>query len=140
MSLSSNSNKANYIGSNGGDSGRNRLQVHIMDDNQWLFVRRSFRMSPRELDVAKLVCSGLSNEDIASRLGIKIATVKTHLRNVYRRIRVQRKLDMLLTFLDQSAKYNSPASDIKLAVAKSKTTGKSGLKTDISGHNQISEY
>ncbi len=88
-----------------------RLPVHILDDKQWLFIRKSFRMSPRELIVAKFVCGGLSNEEIATQLGIKTATIKTHLRNIYRRIRVQRKLDMLLTFIDQVAKYKSTRSD-----------------------------
>lgn len=97
---------------------RDRPQVHILDDNQWLFIRRRFRMSPRELEVARLVCSGLSNGEIASRLKIKSTTVKTHLRNIYRRVRVQRKLDMFLKFLDHGARYggvgpnaSSPAVD-----------------------------
>jgi DNA-binding CsgD family transcriptional regulator len=116
---------------------RTRPQVHIMNDNQWLFVRKRFRMSPRELDVAKLVCTGFSNEEIASRMGIKVATVKTHLRNVYRRIRVQRKLDMLLTFLGEGAKYATSASDTIMTVVKTKTAIDSGLKTDISSQNHI---
>jgi DNA-binding CsgD family transcriptional regulator len=131
---------SNKIENTGGDSGsfvRNRPQVRIMNDNQWLFVRKSFRMSPREMDVAKLVCSGLSNEEIASRMGIKIATVKTHLRNVYRRIRVQRKLDMLLTFLDLGAKYANSASGINRAVVETTTAIDSGLKTDLGSQNHI---
>jgi DNA-binding CsgD family transcriptional regulator len=116
---------------------RTRPQVHIMNDNQWLFVRKRFRMSPRELDVAKMVCTGFSNEEIASRMGIKVATVKTHLRNVYRRIRVQRKLDMLLTFLDEGAKYATSASDTIMTVVKNKTAIDSGSKTDIGSQNHI---
>jgi DNA-binding CsgD family transcriptional regulator len=133
MSLSSKG--VDNIGNNG-DSGGGRPQVRIMDDSQWLFVRKSFRISPREMDVAKLVCSGFSNEEIASRLGIKITTVKTHLRNVYRRIRVQRKLDMLLMFLDHGSKYTNPASDA-MPVVKTKTVNKSGLITEIGGSGQV---
>jgi LuxR family maltose regulon positive regulatory protein len=36
----------------------------------------------RELDVLKLVSKGLSNQSIADRLYISLATVKTHLRNI----------------------------------------------------------
>jgi DNA-binding CsgD family transcriptional regulator len=82
-----------------------RPQVRILDDSQWLFIRKSFRMSPRELEIARLVCGGFNNDEIAIKLKIKSATVKTHLRNVYRRIHVQRKLDMLLKFLDQASKF-----------------------------------
>jgi DNA-binding CsgD family transcriptional regulator len=84
-----------------------RPQVRILDDSQWLFIRKSFRMSPRELEIARLVCGGFNNDEIAIKLKIKSATVKTHLRNVYRRIHVQRKLDMLLKFLDQVSKFSN---------------------------------
>ena len=119
---------------NNHDSSSNvRLPVHILDDNQWLFIRKSFRMSPRELIVAKFVCGGLSNGEIANRLGIKTATIKTHLRNIYRRIRVQRKLDMLLTFLEKGSKCANSASGITLPVVKSKDAG---MMTEIGGQNQ----
>jgi DNA-binding CsgD family transcriptional regulator len=135
--MSLHSNKIEKTDSDIANSIRTRPQVRIMNDNQWFFVRKSFRMSPREMDVAKLVCSGYSNDEIASRMGIKIATVKTHLRNVYRRIRVQRKLDMLLTFLDEGAKYANSASDTKMTVVKTKPAIESGLKTDIGNQNHI---
>ncbi|MBN2020370.1 MAG: helix-turn-helix transcriptional regulator [Sedimentisphaerales bacterium] len=90
---------------NPGDISYDRPQVRILDDAQWLFIRKYFRISPRELEVARYVCSGFSNEEIAAKLKIRSATVKTHLRNVYRRIHVQRKLDMLLKFLDQSSRH-----------------------------------
>jgi DNA-binding CsgD family transcriptional regulator len=113
---------------------RGRLPVRILDDNQWLFIRKSFRMSPRELIVAKFVCGGLSNEEIATQLGIKTATIKTHLRNIYRRTRVQRKLDMLLTFLDQSAKYSSTRSDVSVNAVNASAAREIGNKGNIAGH------
>lgn len=127
--------KNNSIDGDNGDFIRNRPLIRIMDDKQWHFVRKSFRMSPRELDVAKLVCSGLSNEEIAFQLDIKAATVKTHLRNVYRRIRVQRKLDMLLIFLEQGSKYIKSASDIKISADRNKISNDAGLRTEIGGQD-----
>jgi DNA-binding CsgD family transcriptional regulator len=130
------SNKSENAGNDSGDSLRNWPQMHIMDDSQWLFIRKSFRMSPRELDIAKLVCSGFSNDEIASRRGISIATVKTHLRNIYRRIRVQRKLDMLLTFLEKSSEYANLASNTTIAVVESKAASNSGL-SEIGGQEEV---
>jgi len=44
------------------------------------------QLSPRELDVAKLVAEGLTNAEIGARLHISPATVGRHLSNVYERL------------------------------------------------------
>jgi DNA-binding NarL/FixJ family response regulator len=83
-----------------------RPDIRLLDDKQWLFVQRRYRLSPRELQVAKHVCQGFANEEIAKSLRIRTGTVKTHLRNIYRRIHVTNKIGMLLTFLEIVAASN----------------------------------
>jgi DNA-binding NarL/FixJ family response regulator len=56
-------------------------------------------MSPRELQIAKLICQGFRNDDIAENLHITLGTVKTHIRNIYRRVQVESKIAMLLRFV-----------------------------------------
>jgi DNA-binding NarL/FixJ family response regulator len=46
-------------------------------------------LSPRELEVLRLVAKGLANKQIGRSLGISERTVKVHLGNVFRRIGVQ---------------------------------------------------
>ena len=45
-------------------------------------------LTPTELDVARLVASGLANKDVAERLFISAATVKTHLTHIYDKVGV----------------------------------------------------
>ncbi|MBN2457239.1 MAG: hypothetical protein JXB29_12005 [Sedimentisphaerales bacterium] len=63
-------------------------------------------MSPRELEVAKLVCQGLNNKEISKDLEIRSGTVKTHIRNIYRRIHVDSKIAMLLKFVDDARRLS----------------------------------
>jgi len=84
-----------------------RPDVTLLDEERWAYVQKRYHMSPRELQVAKLVCRGFSNGDIAGELKIKGGTAKTHLRNIYRRVRVKNKIAMLLKVVEQANKFSS---------------------------------
>lgn len=82
-------------------------RIALLKQVHWFYIQRRYQMSQRELQVAVLVCEGFSNGEIAKELKIKTGTVKTHLRNVYRRIRVNNKITMLLTVVDQATKFSA---------------------------------
>lgn len=46
------------------------------------------QLSTRELDVLRLIVDGLSNQEIADRLIISLATAKTHVRNILNKLAV----------------------------------------------------
>lgn len=48
-------------------------------------------ISKRELEVLKLMTTGLSNEEIAENLFISLNTVKTHCSNIYLKLEVKRR-------------------------------------------------
>jgi two-component system NarL family response regulator len=50
-------------------------------------------LSSRELDVLRLLTEGLENKQIAHALGISEATVKTHLKSLYRRLGVRSRAE-----------------------------------------------
>ena len=82
------------------DSLYERPEVIPINKEQWSYIRRRYGISARELEVAILVCSGFSNKEIASDLRIELGTVKTHLRNIYRRVQVKNKITLLLKFIN----------------------------------------
>ncbi len=49
-------------------------------------VAPALPLSPRELEVARLVASGMTNAEIGKQLHISPATVGRHLSNVYERL------------------------------------------------------
>jgi DNA-binding NarL/FixJ family response regulator len=46
------------------------------------------RLTPRQKDLLRLLAAGHTNAQIARRLGISEATVRTHLENIYGRLHV----------------------------------------------------
>lgn len=51
----------------------------------------SSALTPREREIAGLLESGLSNKDIARRLGIEVTTVKNHVHNLLEKLHVHRR-------------------------------------------------
>jgi len=76
------------------------LPKQLLDDRKWVYLRKRYGMTAREMQVARLVCCGLGNDYIAAELEIKHATVKTHIRNLYRKLWVHNKISMLLKFIE----------------------------------------
>jgi DNA-binding CsgD family transcriptional regulator len=54
-----------------------------------------YGITDREREIILKVVQGKSNADIASELFISLATVKTHLHNIYRKIDVDSRFDLL---------------------------------------------
>mgnify|MGYP004704219761 CR=1 FL=1 len=52
-------------------------------------------LSERETEVLKLVAQGYVNKEIAARLGIGIATVSTHIKNLYRKLAVHTRVQVV---------------------------------------------
>ena len=92
-----------------GDRGR-EYEIILLNKKEWLYVRKRYSLTPRECQIAELICQGLHNGNIAKFLRISPGTVKTHTRNIYRKARVKSKIAMLLRFVTEarevSVKYD----------------------------------
>lgn len=120
-----------------GDSVYKRPDVSLLDEKQWRYIQRRYRISPRELEVAKLVCMGFVNGNIAKELKVKPGTVKSHLKSIFGKTRTRNKITLLLRFMEdvneffgESSNTSSiPIVDIEKPTKKS-TTSDEKLKKD----------
>lgn len=52
-------------------------------------------LTRREREVGRLICEDLSNKEIATRMGIEVATVKNHVHNLLGKLHVHRRTDAM---------------------------------------------
>ena len=60
----------------------------------------SFNISPRENDVLKLLVKGRSYKEIAEKLFISLPTVKTHVSNIYQKMNINNKIELINLIAD----------------------------------------
>ena len=56
-------------------------------------------LSRRELEISRMVAAGLSNKDIARRLGISLGTIKSHVHNLLGKLSLQRRAEVMTRML-----------------------------------------
>src|SRR5262249_37892959 len=52
-------------------------------------------LTRRELEISRLIAAGLSNKDIARRLGISLGTTKSHVHNLLGKLSLQRRAEVM---------------------------------------------
>jgi two-component system nitrate/nitrite response regulator NarL len=58
-------------------------------------------LTPRELDVLRAAATGLRNKEIADRLHVSEGTVKIHLHNMYEKLAVKGRMQLILSARDR---------------------------------------
>ena len=72
-------------------------------------------LTPRERQIALLVCTGLSNKQIAQQLTVTEGTVKVHLHNVYEKLAIRNRTMLALLALKLGVTALSIESSLSLA-------------------------
>jgi DNA-binding CsgD family transcriptional regulator len=54
-----------------------------------------FEVSPREMDIAREICNGLSNKEISDKLFISLQTVKDHTHRIYIKTNVKSRVQLI---------------------------------------------
>ncbi|MFA7604896.1 MAG: response regulator transcription factor [Novosphingobium sp.] len=65
-------------------------------------------LTPRELEIAGLACSGLSNKLIARELGAGEGTVKIHLHNIFQKLRINNRTALAALYYQRGNGRPSP--------------------------------
>lgn len=66
---------------------------HSVMPSSWRAVPEPVALTPRQLDVLKLIADGHSNDEIAAQLGVRPNTVKFHIADIFRRLGVRNRIE-----------------------------------------------
>jgi DNA-binding NarL/FixJ family response regulator len=72
------------------------------------------RLTPRELELARLVALGESNKHISELLGISQQTVRNHVRSIFKKLSVRNRVQLTLRLskqLDEVGPDKAPAQE-----------------------------
>jgi len=116
---------------NPGDSVYKQPDVSLLDEKQWRYIQRRYHISPRELEVARLICKGFVNGDIADKLNVRPGTVKTHIKSIFGKTRARNKITLLLRFMEDVNEFFSespgtpsiPIVDVKKPAKQTPASG-----------------
>jgi two-component system nitrate/nitrite response regulator NarL len=66
-------------------------------------------LTRRQMEVARAAVSGLSNKELAQRLGVSEGTIKNHLHAIYERLQLEGRLALLLYLQEKYLQEKTPA-------------------------------
>jgi LuxR family transcriptional regulator, positive regulator of biofilm formation len=85
-------------------------------------------LSNREAEVAELVSKGLSNKEVANRLFVTEKTVKFHLTNIYKKMHVKSRAQLIVWCLPHMGFVEAQTNQQQI-----NTAGAQGNQTNIQG-------
>jgi len=56
---------------------------------------KKYEVSPRETDIVREICNGLSNKEISDKLFISLQTVKDHTHRIYIKTNVKSRVQLI---------------------------------------------
>jgi DNA-binding CsgD family transcriptional regulator len=80
--------------------------VMLINKEKWNYVRKSYGLTERQMQIIKLLFDGLDSDRIAQRLRIRYNTVKAHFGHIYKRAGVQNKAELIMQLFNIVQTYN----------------------------------
>jgi DNA-binding CsgD family transcriptional regulator len=94
-------------------SGQRSLVVEVRPGSLTDQVRSNWgALTPRQKEVVLLICEGYTNKQIADKLYISIATVKTHIRRIFAKFNLHSKAELRLLLSIKREESSPPFSKL----------------------------
>lgn len=85
------------------DSIKEKIETHkaqiISEDDVYASFVKKYTLTNRELEICKYIIKGASNEEIAQEAAIKMTTVKYHVSNIFKKLNVKNRTEILALYI-----------------------------------------
>ena len=71
----------------------------MFSSKQWNYIQKGFHLTPRQIEIAKLVCEGFNNNQIAKKCHITYNTARTHVNHICVKVVVRGRAEMILRLI-----------------------------------------
>lgn len=71
----------------------------LIDDKQWIKIAYLLSISDRELEVCRFLFEGITREEIAEKMEIKVRTVRHYLERLHAKLRVSNRVALVLRII-----------------------------------------
>ena len=85
-----------------------RSNSRLFTESEWAQLTEHLSLSPRQIQIIRLLCDGHKNYSAASTLGISSETVRTHLKQVYAKLGVSDRFELLCLLVETSRNNHPP--------------------------------
>ena len=84
-----------------------RLKPAIDPYSQTLLAMRNANLTRRETEIATLVCDGIADREISSRLFISQNTVKNHVSNIFKKFNINKRIQLIAQLNNNGANHEN---------------------------------
>ena len=86
--------------------------THLIGDVEWKKISYLLAISEREQEVCRLLFEGITREEIAEKMNIKVRTVRHYLERLHTKLRVNNRVALVLRIIQvRDALKDLPDSD-----------------------------
>ncbi len=79
----------------------------IFSQREWQELKTRLELSQRQFQIVKLLCDGHKNYSAANELKISVNTVRTHLRQLYNKLGVNDRFELLCLLVKTNKTHSS---------------------------------
>jgi len=71
----------------------------MFNSTQWNYIQKGFHLTDRQVQIAKLICRGLTNVQIAKKCNITYNTARTHVNHICVKISAYGRAELILRLI-----------------------------------------